>query len=114
VVALTLGYSMASPRWFRLGVLCCAGVCWTAILYGPSLGLLPTTARVIDGDLVLHSPALAFDPTWFTLWTFASILAMALAIGLSVVAQRSSAQRAVDQQRLQAWQLRQLVADGPV
>jgi hypothetical protein len=41
-------------------------------------------------------------------------LAMALAIGLSVVAQRSSAQRAVDQQRLQAWQLRQLVADGPV
>jgi eukaryotic-like serine/threonine-protein kinase len=114
VVAQTLGYSMATPRWFRLGILGFAGTCWTAIIYGPSLGLLPKTARILDGDLVLHSPALAFDPTWFTLWTFTSVFAMAVAIGLSVVAQRTASQRAADQQQLQAWQLRQLVANGPI
>jgi eukaryotic-like serine/threonine-protein kinase len=111
LVALTAAFSLVSSGRFRAGVLSFAVLCWTAMVYGPAWGLVPRTLRVSDGDIVLHSPAVVFDATWFSLWTFAAVLVLMVLISLIVGAMRSAFQRADDLQRLQAWQLRKLVAD---
>jgi serine/threonine-protein kinase len=104
-------FSLVSRLWFRVGIVSFAALCWAAIVYGPTWGLLPQTTRVSGGDIVLHSPVLAFEPTWFPLWTFGAVLVTMVVTSVAVGEVRSAFRRAEDLQRLQAWQLRQLVAD---
>jgi eukaryotic-like serine/threonine-protein kinase len=113
LIAQAMAFSFARTPWFRKATLAVAACSWAAIVFGHRIGLLAQTTRYVDGDIVLHSAAIAFDPQWFPLFVFVSVLAIIVVSSVVIGVLRTTFQRADDHMRLQAWQLRQLVAEEP-
>lgn len=111
LLAHAVAFSFAKTPWFRSGSLVMAAGSWTAIVFGDRIGLLERTTRYVDGDLVLHSPLMSFDPQWFPTFMYAAVLAMILVPGLLIAALRRTVQRSDDLMRLHAWQLRHLLPE---
>ncbi|MBX3204963.1 MAG: protein kinase [Labilithrix sp.] len=96
----------------RLAVIGLSSAAWTLSVFGDSLGVFPEVVRFADGGMTIHSSVLSLPATATTVYLYAAVLASIVAPALVVGALRSAYQRNELAMRLQAWQLRRLVAGG--
>jgi serine/threonine-protein kinase len=104
-------FALVQSWRMRIIMIVIAGLGWTASVYGEHFGLLPSTVRFADGDMLIHSPVIALPETLTTLYLYLAVLAMVVAPAIVIGSLRTAWMRSEQAMRIQLWQLRRLVSN---
>ena len=103
-------FAFTGSRKLRYGIVTATVIGWTLSVYGSRFGIFSETVHMADGLIQIRSSALDMPLGRLTAYMYVGVLCMLIGPAVVVGALRGAWQRSEDALRLQAWQLRRLVA----